>query len=96
MPHMYRSASSYIWNNENTTQNAAEFTQLRQPNDQTSVGVCMLLFSPMVVHVNYAKNVLERRAILGFLVLGLFRPFNKIEFSADRYFQKCSNFVKAF
>ena len=50
----------------------------------------------MVVHVNYAKNILETSAILELLALGLFRPFDKIEFSVDRSFQNCFIFVKAF
>ena len=45
----------------------------------------------MVTHVNYAKNVLERQAVLELLVLGLFRPFDKIRFSTDRRFQKCTS-----
>ena len=50
----------------------------------------------MVAYVNYAKNILETPAILELLVLGLFRPFNKIEFSIDRSFQNCFIFAKAF
>ena len=42
------------------------------------------------------KNILETPAILEVLVLGLFRPFNKIEFSVDRSFQNCFIFMKAF
>ena len=53
-------------------------------------------YSPMVAYVNYAKNILETPAILELLVLGLFRPFNKIEFSIDGSFQDCFIFVKAF
>ena len=33
---------------------------------------------------------------LELLVLGLFRPFDKIRFSTDRRFQKCIIVVKAF
>ena len=42
------------------------------------------------------KNILETPAILELLVLGLFRAFNKIEFSIARRFQNCFIFVKAF
>ena len=47
-------------------------------------------------HVNYAKNILERPAILELLVLDLFRAFTKIEFSIDRSFKNCFIFLKAF
>ena len=53
-------------------------------------------YNPMVAYVNYAKNILETLAILKLLVVGLFRPFNKIEFSIDRSFQNCFIFVKTF
>ena len=62
---------------------AAESTQLRQRNQQTSMGMSMLLLNPMVSYVNYSTYLLERRVILELLVLGL---FDKSEFSIDRHF----------
>ena len=73
---------------------AAELTQLRQPNDQTQdVSPTMSYGCPCKL---CKTNILERPAILELLVSGLFRPFNKTEFSIDRSFQNCSIFLKAF
>ena len=72
---------------------AAEFTQLLQPNDLRQ----STHQSPMVAHKNlYAKNVLERPAVLKLLVLGLFRRFDKVKFSIDKRFQKRIIVAKAF
>ena len=74
---------------------AAELSQLL--HSSTHRPRCQSIHqSLMVALVNYAKNVLERPAILKLLVLGLFRPFDKIKFSIDRSFQKCIIVAKAF
>ena len=60
---------------------AVKFTrQLRQPKDHTSVSICILLLkSPIVAHVNYSENVVERQAILELLVLSLLGLLIKLD-----------------
>ena len=49
----------------------------------------------MVAHVNYAKKkTSSKEQRFWSLVLGFFKPFNKIEFSIDRSFQNYFIFVK--
>ena len=53
---------------------AAKFTRLLQPKELDVSRHIKVLWSLM-----YAKNVLERPAVLELLVLGPFRPFDKIK-----------------
>ena len=89
------SKSSYIWNDKNTTQ-LCSGTHSAPPTQRPDARHQSTHQSPMVAHVNYAKSILEKPAILELLVLGRLRPFNKTEFSIERSFQNCFIFVKAF
>ena len=96
LSHIYalcKSKSSNIWNDKSTTKTCSQIysaPSTQGPRRQSTHQ------SPVVTHVNYAKNVLERPAVLELLVLGLFRPFDKIRFSTDRLSKKCMVVVKVF
>ena len=74
----------------------AQLIQLHQPNNDqvrwTSVHTLKCYGCPCKL----SKSILETPAILELLLSGLFRHFNKIEFSIYRSFQNCFISVKAF
>ena len=63
------------------SKSAAEFTQLRQPNYQISVGMCM------VAHCKLCNKHPRKTRDFGALRL---RPFNEIEISIDDIFENVS------
>ena len=89
---------------------AAGFTQFVEPKRPDDVRCMYTCSDPIKSNGRLCKcpkNAFEKHAVLELLVSGLFRPFNKIEFSIDRCFQNiefsmdrcfqnCFIFMKAF
>ena len=85
---LYRSMSSYIWNDKNTSQiHSALSTQ--RPDVLKSNG------HPLELCKNTSSKTFET-SDFGALSVRPFGLFDEIEFSIDRPFQKCFIFIKSF